>query len=283
MRLSRQSRCRRQRRTASNSWYRSAVGVSVTAVDDGTVAQTRCVLDPAAAPAGFADLPDAACSLTSVGADGEHAVHAASVDANGNVESPLVSVAFKVDRTAPNLSPTLSATVVQIGQTGVSASPNATDTTSGVASSSCGAIDSSSPGAKTVTCTATDKAGNTSSVDLAYVVEYRIIGFFSPIPNSKWKVGQTVPVKIALGDAAGTRISDAEAARLASACRVRFSASGAQTVAAQCLKYDPAKHQFLNGWKLAKNGTGQASISVSISYPGTASTTVRTEQITITS
>lgn len=53
--------------------------------------------------------------------------------------------------------------------------------------------------------------------------------------------------------------------------------------AAQCLKYDPAKHQFLNGWKLAKKGTGQAVVAVAISCPGTASTTLRTEQITITS
>ena len=43
--------------------------------------------------------------------------------------------------------------------------------------------------------------------------------------------------------------------------------------AAQCLKYDPAKHQFLNGWKLAKKGTGQAVVAVAISCPGTASTT----------
>lgn len=39
----------------------------------------------------------------------------------------------------------------------------------------------------------------------------------------------------------------------------------------------------VGGWKLAKYGTGQAAIAVSISYPGASSTTVRTEQITITS
>ncbi|MBA3348852.1 MAG: PxKF domain-containing protein, partial [Actinobacteria bacterium] len=268
----------------TNGWYRSAVGVNIAATDpDGTVAQTRCVLDPTAPPAGFADLPDAACAISSVGSDGAHAIYAASKDEVGNVENPLVSVAFKVDRTAPTLSPTLSATVVQIGQTGVTASPNAIDTTSGVFTSGCGTVDTSSPGVKTVTCTATDNAGNMASVEHPYVVDYRILGFFSPVPLSKWKLGQTVPVKVALGDAADTRIPDAEAAALASTCRIKFSASGAQTKAPQCMKYDAEKDQFIYNWKLGKSGTGQATIKVSVSYPGTTSTTQLTESITITS
>lgn len=266
-----------------NDWYRGdPVGVTITATDDGGVAQTRCALDPATAPATFADLPDAACSLTSVGSDGQHTIFAASVDANGNAESPPVSVAFKVDRTAPTLSPTLSSNPVQIGQMGVTASPNASDETSGVASSSCGAVDTSTPGVKTVTCTATDNAGNTADVDLDYVVEYRILGFFEPVPSSKWKVRSTVPIKVALGDGAGTRISDEEGAALASSCRVRFSASGAQTKTAECMKYDAAKDQFVYTWKLGKNGTGAATITVTVTYPGSSSTTQQTLSITIT-
>ena len=92
----------------TNGWYKSAVGVSITAVDDGTVAQTRCALDPSPAPASFSELPDAACALTTVGSDGQHAIYAASVDADGYVETPPVSVTFKVDRTAPTLAPALS-------------------------------------------------------------------------------------------------------------------------------------------------------------------------------
>jgi hypothetical protein len=266
----------------TNNWYKSVVGVSITAVDDGTVVQTRCVLDPATAPASFADLPDAACALTSVGADGEHAIYAASIDADGYVEIP-VSASFKVDRTAPTLAPTLSGPVV-LGGSGVTASPNATDPTpgSGVASSSCDAVDASTPGVNTLTCTATDNAGNTGTATLTYVVEYNILGFFDPVPGSKWKVGQTVPVKIALGNASGARISDAEGAELAAACRVRFSVTGAQTKAADCMKYDSVADQFIYTWKLAKTGTGAATIIVTISYPGSSTITERTLAITIT-
>jgi hypothetical protein len=267
----------------SNGWYKTSVGVTIAATDpDGSVAETRCALDPASAPAAFADLPDTACSLTSVGSDGEHSIYAASVDDGGNVETTLVSTTFKLDATAPTLSPTLSASSpIVVGQAGVTASPNASDATSGVASSSCGSVDTSSPGVGTVTCTATDNAGNTTSVDLAYVVEYRILGYFSPVPLSKWKVNQGVPVKVALGDGDGIRISDSEAAALAGDCRVMFSASGAQLQEPACMKYDARKDQFVYNWKLGRQGTGPAEIVVTVSYPGTSVTTLLTEMITI--
>jgi hypothetical protein len=266
-----------------NDWYVSTVGVTIAATDaDNDLAQTRCVLDPASPPAGFGDLPDAACALTSVSTDGDHAIYAASIDASGNTESPVVSASFKKDGTPPTLNPALSATTVIVGQTGVTVAHNASDATSGVATASCGTIDTSTPGAKTVTCQATDNAGNSATATVSYVVEYRILGFFSPAPQSRWKVGQTVPIKVALADAAGVRIPDAEAASLARACRVTFSATGAQTKNSQCLKYDPEFDQFIYNWKLGKHGTGVVTISVSVSYPGSATKTTLTELIMIT-
>lgn len=268
----------------ANGWYVSAVGVTIIATDpEDDVAQTRCVLDPSTVPAAFTDLPDAPCALTHVSADGEHAIYAASIDSQGNMESTIVSVTFKLDSTDPSLSPSLNVpSPITVGQSGVIASPNASDTTSGVASSSCGVVDTSTPGAFTVSCTATDAAGNSATQDLAYVVEYRILGFFSPVPGSKWKVGQRVPVKIALANGAGERITDAEAAALAAACRVNFQASGAQLQGPDCMKYDAMNKQFIYTWKLAKNGTGAATILVRISYPGTTVKTELAETIMIT-
>jgi hypothetical protein len=270
--------------SGSNGWYVSAVGVTIAATDpEEDVAQTRCVLDPVSTPSGFAELPDAPCALTSVAADGQHTVYAASIDDQGNMESPVVSATFKLDSTDPTLSPSLNVpNTITVGQTGVAASPNASDATSGIASSSCGAVETSTPGVHTVSCTATDNAGNTSAQDLTYVVEYRILGFFSPVPGSHWKVGQRVPVKVALADAADVRISGAEAAALAAACLVTFQASGAQSKGPDCLNYDADKQQFIYTWKLGKNGTGAATIVVRISYPGTAVVTQLSEPITIT-
>lgn len=269
----------------SNGWYVTAVGVTVAGTDpDGTVAETRCVLDPAPAPTSFSDLPDGPCVLTSVSADGTHVVYAASKDDSQNEESPPVSASFQLDATAPSLAPSLSvASPILVGQSGVTASPGASDATSGVAASSCGTVDTATPGVHEVICTATDHAGNQASATLTYVVEYRILGFFSPVPGSKWKVGQTVPVKVALADAGGTRIPDAEAAALAAACRVTFAAAGVQSVTnAPCLKYDAASDQFVYNWKLAKRPVGAATISVAVAYPGSDVRTVLSAGITIT-
>ena len=200
----------------------------------------------------------------------------------GNVEAPVVGAAVKVDQTDPTLAPTLSATTIQLGQTGVTASPHADDPTSHVASSSCDAVTTATPGDHTVTCHATDNAGNTASATIHYVVAYRMLGFFSPVPASKWHVGQAVPIKIALADAAGTRISDAAAAPLATGCRVKFSAAGAQASGPTCMTYDAANDQFALNWKLGKKPLGNATITVTISYPGTTSTTRLTEPIVIT-
>jgi hypothetical protein len=268
----------------AEGWYVSAVGVTIAATDpDSTVAHTRCALDPTSAHDAFADLPDTECTLTSVSSDGEHTVYAASVDSEGNVEATVVAASFKLDATDPELSPSLSApSPITVGQTGVTASANASDATSGVASFGCGTVDTSTPGVHTVTCTATDHAGNTGSATLTYVVEYRILGFFSPVPSSKWKLGQSVPVKVALANGAGVRISDSEAASLAQACRVTFQASGAQSKGPDCMKYDASTDQFIYTWKLGKSGIGSATIVVRISYPGTTTTTQLQESISIT-
>jgi hypothetical protein len=266
----------------SNGWYVGPVAVTVAATDpDGSISQIRCALDPAVVPSAFADLPDVACGISSVEQDGQHTLYAASRD-DGGLHSPIVSATFKLDGTPPTLSPTLSATTVQLNQAGVTAAPNASDATSGVATASCGAVDTTSPGDHTVTCTATDNAGNTVSVDAHYLVEYQILGFFSPVPMSKWKAGQTVPVKVALGDAAGNRLSDAAASALAADCRVVFSAAGAQTKADQCMKYAPNHDQFVFNWKIAKRGTGEATVTVTVSYPGSTGTTRLSGVILIT-
>ena len=73
--------------------YVPSVHLTVTAQDDsGIVAETRCELDPATAPASFGDLPPG-CDYLGSGADvssvGTHRLYAASVDGQGNEEIPV--------------------------------------------------------------------------------------------------------------------------------------------------------------------------------------------------
>jgi len=194
------------------------------------------------------------------------------------------------DTTAPSItvnSPSDGATY-QLNQS-VTADYSCADEAGGSGIASCigsvakgSAIDTSTVGQHTFTVDAADNAGNQANATVHYTVEDKVLGFFSPVPGSRWKAGTTVPVKIALADMNGVRISDADAAALSSpTCRVMFSASGAQTVNATCMRYDPTTHQFLFNWKLGR-ATGSETIKITISYPGTTTTTTKTEAVTLT-
>jgi hypothetical protein len=275
----------------NNSWYTSSVGVSISASDgSGTgVAETRCVLDPASPPASFDALPSTTCAYlapdANVTSDGQHTVYAASKDNNGNEETP-VSSSFKIDGTAPTVTCPSPIPTFALGSTGNQVTASFSDLTSGpLTSTVSAAAAATSAGVHSVNVTGQDNAGNQTVKSCSYLVGYNILpplGFYSPAPSSKWKPGQTVPIKIALGNASGVRISDAEAAALVSGtCRVKFFASGVQTLAATCMKYDSSTHQFVYNWKLG-NQTGAETLTVTISYPSTNLTTTKSESITIT-
>ena len=80
-----------------------------------------------------------------------------------------LTIAIKPDTTPPTLAPVLPGLILQGGTYVVT--PNASDE-NGIASASCSPtpLDTGSRGAKSVTCTATDLAGNTASVTLSYTV-----------------------------------------------------------------------------------------------------------------
>jgi probable HAF family extracellular repeat protein len=108
-------------------------------------------------------------------------------------------------------------------------------------------------------------------------LEYQIV-ILGPAANSKWKLGATVSIKIALVNASGQRISDARAATLTETpCKVNFSATGAQNKATTCMKYDATANVFFFNWKLAATGIGSTTLKVSATYkfsmPDTITTT----------
>ncbi len=185
------------------------------------------------------------------------------IDAAGNTSATSNVVTVKIDKTAPTLNPVVTPNPVLLNGT-ASVSSGAADALSGLASESCGALVTSSPGAKTVTCTATDNAGNTNSATVSYNVNYAFTGFFQPVDNlptlNQAKAGSAIPVKFSLAGNQGLNIF---AAGYPASQLITCSAGAPLdlievTVSAgsSSLSYDPVSGQYNYVWKTTKTWPG---------------------------
>jgi CSLREA domain-containing protein len=139
---------------------------------------------------------------------------------NANNSASVTFGPIQIDKTAPTLMPVVSPNPVYLNGS-ATATAGATDSGSGVASQSCGTVATNTVGTKTVICTATDHAGNTTTVNAPYQVIYRFEGFLSPLsaahtgtcPSpcqfSIHKKNSTLPVKFQLKDANGKIVHSA--------------------------------------------------------------------------
>ncbi len=177
-------------------------------------------------------------------------------DAAGNTSAPSNVVTLKIDKTKPTLSPVVSPDPVLLdGVTTVTS--GAADALSGLASQSCGALVTNSVGAKSVTCTATDNAGNSNSATATYTVNHNWSGFFQPVDNeptlNSVKAGQAIPVKFSLAGNQGLSIF---AAGYPVSQKIACD-GGAQsdaieetvTAGSSSLNYDAGSNQYNYVWK----------------------------------
>ncbi len=118
------------------------------------------------------------------------------VDKAGNRASRTLG-GINIDKTAPTLAPVVSPNPLLLNSTGTVTS-NAADALSGIAGASCGPLNTTSVGSKTVTCTASDKAGNSASASASYQVRYNFTGFFAPVSNPPALnvVGTSAPLQL---------------------------------------------------------------------------------------
>lgn len=177
--------------------YVSAQGATAaTPCPDGTTTngltgQTACVpipptitlqsIDPAANAAGWNNGPvtvtwsctnSQTATVTAVlSSDGAN--QSATGTCIGAIDSSLTAsdtqTGISIDQTAPTLAPSVSPDPVALNGS-ATASPNASDSGSGLASASCDPVDTSAYGDFTVSCSATDKAGNTATATASYEV-----------------------------------------------------------------------------------------------------------------
>ncbi|MDO8736437.1 MAG: HYR domain-containing protein [Thermoleophilia bacterium] len=156
--------------TADNSpagWHTADVSVALACTDAGGsgCASTTYEVDGGATQTGNA------VSLT---ADGIHTITYRSTDVAGNVEITKTATAM-IDKTPPDVATSGDMTVEATGPSGATAdfTSSATDALSGIAGdSACTPISGSTfpLGTSTVSCSATDVAGNTGTATLTVTV-----------------------------------------------------------------------------------------------------------------
>jgi hypothetical protein len=233
----------------ANGWYNTDVENAFKAED---------------ALSGLADPTQATINKTTSGQGQDLKVSSGSVsDVAGNTNPGLDSAAFDVDTTPPTLNPSVSPNPVLLKGT-AQASAGAKDTLSGVESSNsnCDTPDTSSVGSKSVSCKATDNAGNTHTASASYSVNYDFKGFYQPVDNkdangnyiyNSVKAGSAIPVKFSLAGNQGLSIFQSGYP----ASKQVTCPSGAAvdtieelaTTTTSGLKYDATANQYNYTWK----------------------------------
>jgi hypothetical protein len=175
-------------------WYNSDVTVHFTCADTGS------------------GIPAGACPADEVlSAEGAAVASTAQVvtDAAGNTSGTSNVVTVRIDKAAPTLNPVVSPNPALLNGV-ASVTSGAADALSGLATQSCGALNTSTVGSRSVTCSATDNAGNTASQSANYSVNYNWSGFFQPVDSlpvlNSVKAGQAIPVKFSLSGNQGLGI-----------------------------------------------------------------------------
>jgi hypothetical protein len=125
-------------------------------------------------------------------------------------------------------------------------------------------------GTYSYTATATDKAGNTTTVTGTFKVIYRFDGFLQPINDtahqvgtstSVFKAGSTVPAKFQLKNSAGTVVQSAAAPAWltpvkgsAMTAPVDESVYAASGDSGSTYRYDTTAQQYIYNWKTGTGG-----------------------------
>jgi hypothetical protein len=232
-----------------NGWYVSPVTEGFTASDStsglddcaGSFTQSSGVTDEGAA----ATIATGPCS-----------------DIAGNTNPGVSSTPYKIDLTPPTVSCDTPPTLL-LNQAPATVFATVTDALSGPESSTVTrAADTSSVGAKSVSLTGYDNAGNATTVSCGYSIIYNWIGFLQPLSSDPTVInagnaGRTYPIKWQLADANGAYVTDVVSGTTIGVAKVscgNLTGNPTDTIdytssaGDSSLRYDSAANQYVYNW-----------------------------------
>ena len=189
-----------------------------------------------------------------------------ATDDAGNTGSKTFTITVQ-DTTAPAITVPANMTVQGTGINGavVTYSATATDLVDGAVTPVCSPASGSTfgYGTTTVTCNATDAAGNTSSKSFTVRVTYRMSGFYQPVDMSGTlnivKAGSTVPLKFEIfaGSTELTTTSSIQSFKVSTTNCSSLGVIGTDDIevystGGTTLRYDTAGGQFIQNWQTPK-------------------------------
>jgi len=226
----------------ADGWYRSDVVAKFTGTDalSGSVTPTQTV--------------------TSEGEGEAVTVESLAFSDNAGNTTPAgaASQTFKIDKTAPTVSFDSIVADSYFGATAAQPTCTASDTLSGVSGNCVVSGYDTKNGTHTLKATATDLAGNTTTVEQTYTVKaWTLKGFYQPIDMNgvlnTVKNGSTVPAKFEIF-AGDTELTDPALAKFTTkqvACSLLSPIDDIETTATgnTSLRYDATSGQFIYNWK----------------------------------
>jgi hypothetical protein len=241
---------------ADGLWHAADVSIACTGSDGGS---------------GLANAVDASFSLTTNVPAGTEDANASTnshavADAVGNSATAGPIAGNKVDKKAPAITCSLPAPLFYLNQAPANVTGVAADAGSGPASQALSAPANTSSvlgNPKSVTLSASDTVGNSSSQQCAYSVVFNFHGFFQPVDNlptmNRVNAGSAVPVKF---DLSGDQGLDIFAVGYPKTKLISCSDSGAlddieSTVTAGGSSLSYGNGQYVYVWKTEKSWAGQ--------------------------
>jgi hypothetical protein len=209
---------------------------------------------------------------------GTTTVSCSATDAHGNTGNGSFKVTVQ-DTTAPSINALQNLTALATSSSGapVTFTATATDLVDGTIPATCTPASGSTfaPGVTTVSCTATDAHGNTSSAKTFTVtVGFDWNGFLAPVDNNGVlnliKGGSTVPLKWQVSNERGGYVSDLGIVNQA-ASGVIGCMSGALTdslatdaTGGTSLRYDSTANQYIYNWQSPKKSSTCYRVTIAL-------------------